>query len=106
MPPPASTPCSGSGYSSAAPCCWHRSFPRSRAGAPVPGSLHEPFWLVWRTRFFANVLTQLTLVPSIVTVITVVSAWRSGTGRRRYVEVALLAVATVTVGIIVLVEPI
>ena len=79
------------------------SFP---AAAAVSGFLHEPFWLVWRTRFFANVLTQLTLVPSIVTVITVVSAWRSGTGRRRYVEVALLAVATVTVGIIVLVEPI
>ena len=79
------------------------SFP---AAAAVSGFLHEPFWLAWRTRFFANVLTQLTLVPSIVTVITIVSGWKSATGRRRYLEVALLAVATVTVGIVVLIEPI
>src|SRR5262249_28282818 len=27
----------------------------------------EPYWAVWRTRFFSNVLTDLTLVPALVT---------------------------------------
>ena len=79
------------------------SFP---AAAAVSGLLHEPYWLVWRTRFFSNVLTELTLVPAIVTVIT----WRLGRGGsttfRRYIEAALLAVATVTVSVVVMAEPI
>jgi integral membrane sensor domain MASE1 len=79
------------------------SFP---AAAAVSGLLHEPYWLVWRTRFFSNVLTELTLVPAIVTVIT----WRFGRGGsttfRRYIEAALLAVATVTVSVVVMAEPI
>ena len=79
------------------------SFP---AAAAVSGFLHEPFWLAWRTRFFANVLTQLTLVPSIVTVIAWLSGWRSATARCRYVEVTLLVLAATTVGIVVLVDPI
>jgi len=74
------------------------------AGA-VWGFLGEPYWLVWRTRFFANVLTQLTLVPTIVTVVALLSEREGDTGRRRYVEAALLALATVTVGIVGLVEP-
>ena len=79
------------------------SFPAAWA---VSGLLHEPYWLVWRTRFFSNVLTELTLVPAIVTVIT----WRLGRGGsatfRRYIEAALLAVATVTVSVVVMAEPI
>src|SRR6185436_18938669 len=79
------------------------SFP---AAAAVSGLLHEPYWLVWRTRFFSNVLTELTLVPAIVTVIT----WRLGRGGsttfRCYIEAALLAVATVTVSVVVMAEPI
>src|SRR5262249_30355284 len=46
------------------------SFP---AAAAVSRFLHEPFWLVWRTRFFANVLPQLTLLPSIFTVVLALS---------------------------------
>jgi len=68
--------------------------------------LDEPFWLAWRTRFFANVLTQLTLVPSIITVVTLLSGWRSHTARRPYVEVACLALATVIVAVVVMAEPI
>jgi two-component system, LuxR family, sensor kinase FixL len=79
------------------------SFP---AAAAVSAFLDEPFWLVWRTRFFANVLTQLTLVPSIVTVITVLTRRGHHTSRRRYVEAALLSVAVVAVGIVVMAEPI
>ena len=62
------------------------SFP---AAGAVSTFLGEPFWLVWRTRFFANVLTQLTLVPSIVTVITLLTDRGRHVSRRRYVEAHL-----------------
>ena len=38
--------------------------------AVVAGFKGEPYWLVWRTRFFSNMLTELTLVPAIVVAIT------------------------------------
>jgi signal transduction histidine kinase/integral membrane sensor domain MASE1 len=79
------------------------SFP---VAAAVSTSLGEPFWLVWRTRFFANVLTQLTLVPSIVTVISLLRNRGVTTARRHYLEAALLTVAIVTVAIVVMAEPI
>ena len=48
----------------------------------------EPYWLVWRTRFFSNVLTELTVAPAIVVAAT--SAWPwvrhappGGSSRRR-----------------------
>ena len=74
--------------------------------AAVSWLRHEPYWLVWRTRFFSNVLTELTLVPAIVTVITVRSSWRRGIALRRYVEAAALALAIVIVGALVVVGPI
>jgi signal transduction histidine kinase len=67
---------------------------------------HEPYWLVWRTRFFSNVLTELTLVPAIVAVITARSSWGRGTALHRCVEAALLALAIVTVGALVIAGPI
>ena len=76
------------------------------AAAMVSHFLYEPYWLVWRTRFFANVLTQLTLVPSIITVIAVLSSWRDRTARRRYMEAACLALAIMIVGVVVMAEPI
>ena len=74
--------------------------------AAVSWLRHEPYWLVWRTRFFSNALTELTLVPAIVAVITARSNWRRGIALRRYVEAALLALAIVTIGALVIAGPI
>jgi signal transduction histidine kinase/integral membrane sensor domain MASE1 len=65
----------------------------------------EPYWLVWRTRFFSNVLTELALVPTIVCAITGGIAWlRAGSPRQR-VEAALLSVGLVAVAILVFSGP-
>ncbi len=48
------------------------SFPDSAAMAAFRG---ENYWLDWRTRFFANALTELTLVPVLV---MTVRSWRAG----------------------------
>ena len=60
---------------------------------------HEPYWLVWQTRFFSNVLTELVLVPAIVFVAR--DAWvrvRRARVIRRVEAVALgVALASVTV---------
>ena len=79
------------------------SFPAAAAGA---GLLHEPYWLVWGTRFFCNALTELTFVPAIVTLATVRSGWGGSTALLRYIEAALLAVATLTVSFFVMTGPI
>ena len=52
--------------------------------AVVSGFKGEPYWLVWRTRFFSNVLTELTVVPAIVVAITHGRAWlrHASLGRR------------------------
>jgi two-component system sensor kinase FixL len=78
------------------------SFP---AAAAVSGLLHEPYWLVWGTRFFSNALTELAFVPAIVTVVTVRSRWGRSTFRRS-IEAALLALATLTVSFFVMAGPI
>jgi hypothetical protein len=46
----------------------------------------EPYWLVWRTRLFSNILTELTLVPALVMVITAEPAWLHRASRARYAE--------------------
>jgi integral membrane sensor domain MASE1 len=43
--------------------------------ALVAGFRGEPYWLVWRTRFFSNILTELTLVPVIAVAATRGRAW-------------------------------
>ena len=58
----------------------------------------EPYWLVWRTRFFSNVLTELMLGPAIVMAVTAGPAWLRRASRARRVEAVLLAVALVIVG--------
>jgi signal transduction histidine kinase len=61
---------------------------------------NNPYWEVFRLRFFSNVLASLTLVPLIIT-------WRDGglpsitnASARRYLEAALLAIGLLLVGIV------
>jgi signal transduction histidine kinase/integral membrane sensor domain MASE1 len=79
------------------------SFADAAAVATLQG---EPYWLVWRTRLFANILTELTLVPALVMMITAGSAWLRGASRSRHAEAALLAGTLCAVGIMVFVGPI
>ena len=52
----------------------------------------EPYWLVWRTRFFSNVLTELVIVPAVVTLAALPSwVWRTPPWRRA--EAAALGAA-------------
>ncbi len=51
----------------------------------------EPYWLVWRTRFFSNVLTELTVAPAIVVAVTSAWPWVRGATAGRKLEAALLA---------------
>lgn len=75
-------------------------FASSFLDAAAVASLHdERYWLVWRTRFFSNVLTALTLVPAIVVVITSGRAWLRALSARRILEAAFLSVAFLVVGI-------
>ncbi|HSF04691.1 MAG TPA: MASE1 domain-containing protein [Methylomirabilota bacterium] len=60
----------------------------------------EPYWVVWRTRFVSNALTELTLVPAIVTFVTLGRGWVRQATRRRQAEAAVLAFALMTVGIV------
>src|SRR5882672_9269726 len=51
-------------------------FGSSFLDAAAVNVLHgEPYWLVWRTRFFSNVLTELTVVPAILTVGSGATGW-------------------------------
>jgi signal transduction histidine kinase/integral membrane sensor domain MASE1 len=51
----------------------------------------EPYGMVWRVRFFSNVLTELALVPAILLAITRGPAWfRSALPRRRLEAVAVM----------------
>jgi signal transduction histidine kinase/integral membrane sensor domain MASE1 len=61
----------------------------------------EPYWLIWRTRFFANVLTELMLVPGIVLAVTHGWPWFRSAPPRRLLEAALLTAAPVIVGAVV-----
>ena len=55
----------------------------------------EPYWGVWRARFFSNVLTELTLVPAVAIVVTAAPAWLDHASLRRQLEAALLGVGLV-----------
>lgn len=66
----------------------------------------EPYWLVWRTRFFSNILTELTLVPALVMVMTAGPGWLWGASRSQHAEAALLAGMLLAVGLIVFAGPI
>src|SRR6266849_5322791 len=61
----------------------------------------EPYWLVWRTRFSSNILTQLTVVPAILTVASAGPAWMARASSRRRIEGAFLAASLLTVAFVV-----
>src|SRR3989441_800075 len=72
----------------------------------VPTIRGEPYWLVWRTRFFSNTLAELALPPAIVMLIRVGPAWIRSTAPARRAEAALLATTLVGVGVATFIEPI
>jgi signal transduction histidine kinase/integral membrane sensor domain MASE1 len=73
--------------------------------AAVHGFHGEPYWVVWRNRQFSNVLSELTIVPTIVIGVTRgVSAIRA-TSALRLVEAISIVAGIVLVGIVVFVEP-
>src|SRR5712692_9136455 len=61
----------------------------------------EPYWLVWRTRLFSNVLTELTVAPAILTVASLRPGWFSRASSRRRIEGAFLAASLLTVAFVV-----
>ena len=69
------------------------------AGA-VTSLLGEPFWMVWRTRFFANVLTELVLVPAVAIVATAGLPWLRRASFAAKVEAAVAGLLVVLVGIV------
>jgi signal transduction histidine kinase/integral membrane sensor domain MASE1 len=66
--------------------------------AAVAGLRGEQYWVVWRTRFFSNVLTQLTLVPTLVMVVTAGWDWLRDAPLSRRIEAALLAMGLTAFG--------
>jgi len=82
-------------------------FASSFADAGVVTTIRdEPYWLVWRTRFFSNTLAELALPPAIVMLIRVGPAWIRSTAPARKAEAALLATTLVGVGVATFIEPI
>ena len=65
----------------------------------------EPYWAIWRTRFFANTLTELMLVPAIVLLVTGGWPWVRAASPRRWLELALLTATAVVVGLVVFGHP-
>jgi C4-dicarboxylate-specific signal transduction histidine kinase/integral membrane sensor domain MASE1 len=65
----------------------------------------EPYWLVWRTRFFSNVLTELTVAPAIVVAATSAWPWIRHASTLRKIEAALLAIGLGTVAFVVFADP-
>ncbi len=72
--------------------------------AVVTSTLGEPYWHVWRTRFFSNVLTELTLVPAVVSAMVYGPIWLRA-ARARQVEAALLAVGLLAAGSVAFAGP-
>jgi len=66
----------------------------------------ESYWLVWRTRLFSNVLTELTLVPALVMMVTAGPTWWRDTPRLRHAEAILLVGGLCTVGLVGFAGPI
>lgn len=78
------------------------SFADAAAVATLQG---EPYWFVWRTRLFSKVLTELTLVPALVMLITAGPAWLWGASSSQRAEAALLAGALGAVGVTIFAGP-
>jgi signal transduction histidine kinase/integral membrane sensor domain MASE1 len=65
----------------------------------------DDYWLVWRTRLFANALTALTLVPALVMVVGRRWTWPRPEVQRRILEAAVLWLGLSVVGWSVFEEP-
>ncbi len=50
----------------------------------------EPYWSVWQTRVFSNVLTELTVVPAVIGLVTHGPAWVAHATRARLFEAGSL----------------
>jgi signal transduction histidine kinase/integral membrane sensor domain MASE1 len=62
----------------------------------------EPYWNVWQTRVFSNVLTELSVVPLIVLTVTAGTSCLGRLTRAQFAEALVLGVFLVGVGIFVL----
>ena len=68
--------------------------------AAVTTLLGEPYWTVWRTRFFSNLLTELALVPAVAIVATSAVSWIRRASLATKLEAAAVAAAVVLVAIV------
>jgi signal transduction histidine kinase/integral membrane sensor domain MASE1 len=73
------------------------SFLDAAAVALVRG---EQYDIVWRTRFFANTLTELTLVPPLMMAFAPHLAWTRRLLRRRWAELLALCAALIAIGVL------
>ena len=58
----------------------------------------EPYWTVWRQRFFSNILAQLTIVPAVVGVALGLPRWIRVRSWRRIGEAAAVGVGLIVMG--------
>ena len=65
----------------------------------------DPYWRVWRTRLFSNALTELTVVPAVVGLVTHVRLWGVRTTAGRVLEAAVLISGLFGVWIVVSMWP-
>jgi signal transduction histidine kinase/integral membrane sensor domain MASE1 len=68
--------------------------------AIVTATRNESYWLVWRTRFFSNFVTEFTVVPAILTAATFRRSWITGASSQRRIEAVFLGVSLITVALI------
>jgi len=69
--------------------------------ALVTATRGEPYWLVWRTRFCSNVVTELTVAPAILTLASTGPASIARASSRRRIEAVLLAASLLTVALVI-----
>src|SRR5262245_40274583 len=67
--------------------------------------LGEPYWLVWRARFFSTVLTGLTVGPAVIVAVTTGWNWVRRASVKRRAEAALLLMALLAVAVAVFAGP-
>jgi signal transduction histidine kinase len=65
--------------------------------AAMNAALGEAYWLIWRARFFSNLLTVLVLCPAIVIAVASGSSWLREATRARKMEAAVLVGSLVLV---------
>ena len=66
--------------------------------AAVSSFTSEPYWTVWRQRFFSNILAQLTIVPAVVGVALGLPRWVRIRSWKRIGEAAAVGVGLIVMG--------